>query len=415
MIVGIPKETLPGENRVASVPAAVAQLAKAGIQVRVEAGAGVAAGYPDEEYRAKGAEIAASRDEIFATADVIAQVNAYGANPAAGKPDLAMLRKGQVVIGFADPLGAPQRAAELAARGVTGFAMELIPRISRAQAMDALSSMANIAGYKAVILAAERLPKMFPLSMTAAGTIKPARVFVIGAGVAGLQAIATAKRLGAVVHAYDVRSAVKEQVQSVGARFVELELDAGDAEDAGGYAREQSEDFLRRQRALMGKVIRDSDVVITTAAIPGKKAPVLVTESMVESMAPGSVIVDLAAPRGGNCALTKGVETVINGVTILGPTDLTSTVPYHASQMYANNVGKLLLHLTKDGALHIDMEDEITAGSMMCTDGKVTHARIREMLGTSDGDAGHAAGQAPAPPQPSEAPGRGRPALGEEV
>jgi len=380
MIVGIPRETLPGENRVAMVPAAAAQLVKAGLDVRVETGAGVAAGYPDEAYRDKGAVIVSSREDLFVAADVIAQVNGYGANPETGRSDLELMHEGQVVIGFCDPLGAAQRVAELAHRKVTGFAMELVPRITRAQAMDALSSMANIAGYKAVLLAAERLPKMFPLSMTAAGTIKPARVFVIGAGVAGLQAIATAKRLGAVVHAYDVRPAVKEQVQSVGGRFVELELETGEAEDAGGYAVEQADDFLRRQRELMAKVVRDSDVVITTAAIPGKKAPVLVTAEMVEAMSPGSVIVDLAATRGGNCELTDGRETVAHGVTILGPADLASTVAYHASQMYANNLTKFLLHLVADGELNLDLEDEITASTMMCHGGSVIHQRIREAL-----------------------------------
>ena len=280
--------------------------------------------------------------------------------------DVALMRRGQVVIGMADPLGSPETVREIASRGVTAFALELIPRITRAQSMDVLSSMATIAGYKAVLLAAETLPRMFPLLTTAAGTITPAHVFIVGVGVAGLQAIATARKLGAVVEAYDVRPAVKEQVQSVGAKFVELPLETGQAEDKGGYAKAQDEAFYQRQREMMARVVAANDVVITTAVVPGKKAPVLVTADMVRGMAPGSVVVDLAAERGGNCELTRADQVVVEkGVTILGPTNLPSTVPYHASQMYAKNVTTFLLHLVKDGAVTLDPTDEITRDTLI--------------------------------------------------
>lgn len=381
MTVGVPKETYPGERRVALVPAVVPSLKKAGLEVVLEAGAGLEAGFPDSAYTEKGGRIAGSREEVFGVADVIVQVRAYGSNPEAGRGDLRLLRPGQTVVGFFDPLGAPERVREAATTGATLFALELMPRITRAQGMDALSSMATIAGYKAVILAAERLPKIFPMLMTAAGTLAPARVFVIGAGVAGLQAIATAKRLGGVVQAYDVRPSVKEQVQSVGARFVELPLETGAAEDSSGYARALDESFYRRQRELMARVVADSDVVISTAAVPGERAPVLVTEPMVASMAPGSVIVDLAAERGGNCELTKPGETVVaHGVTILGPLNLPSTVPHHASQMYARNVATFLAHLIRNGTLSVDLEDAITRETLAARDGQVVHPRVVEKL-----------------------------------
>jgi NAD(P) transhydrogenase subunit alpha len=383
LVVGVPKETLPGEKRVALVPGALQPLVKSGIAVQVEAGAGAAAGYPDAEYTSKGAVVVPDRRTVFAQADVITQLNTYGANPETGRADLMLFKKGQVLIGMADPLGAFQRIKEIADRGVIGFGLELVPRITRAQSMDILSSMATIAGYKAVLIAAMHLPRMFPMMMTAAGTLKPARVLVMGAGVAGLQAIASARRLGAVVSGYDVRSAVKEQIESLGAKFVDLGLETGNLEDKGGYAREQSEDFLRRQREAMTKVVAGSDVVITTAAIPGKKSPVLVTADMVKAMEPGSVIVDLAAERGGNCELTQaGKEVVAHGVTITGPLNLASSVPYHASQMYAKNVVTFLKHITtKEGELKIDTADEITAGTLMCQDGQVVHPRLRELLG----------------------------------
>jgi NAD(P) transhydrogenase subunit alpha len=381
MTVGVPKETYPGERRVALVPAAVPLLKKAALDVIIEAGAGLEAGFPDAAYAEKGARIVAGREVLFRTAEVILQVRAYGANPEAGRGDLRLLKAGQTVIGFFDPLGAPERVREAAATGATLFALELIPRITRAQGMDALSSMATIAGYKAVILAAEHLPKIFPMLMTAAGTLAPARVFVIGAGVAGLQAIATARRLGGVVQAYDVRPSVKEQVQSVGAKFVELPLETAGAEDTGGYARAFDESFYRRQRELMARVVAESDVVISTAAVPGERAPVLVTEPMVASMAPGSVIVDLAAERGGNCELTRPGQTVTaHGVTILGPLNLPATVPHHASQMYARNLAAFLVHLAKDGALAMDLEDAITRETLVARDGQVVHPRVLEKL-----------------------------------
>lgn len=371
MIVGVPQETFPGERRVALVPAIVPTLTKVGLEVHVQAGAGLAAGFPDAQYTAKGAKIVPSREEVL-KADILLQVRAAGANPEAGKADLPLLHPGQLVIGLCDPLGRPEAIQELAARGATLFALELLPRITRAQSMDVLSSQATLAGYRAVLVAATQLPKMFPMLMTAAGTITPARAFVIGAGVAGLQAIATAHRLGAVVSAYDVRPAVKEQVQSVGAKFVEMPLETTTAETKGGYAQQMDEDFYRRQRELMARVVAESDIVITTAAIPGKKSPVLITAAAVEGMAPGSVIVDLAAERGGNCELTRAGETVMHGgVTILGPLNLPGEVPYHASQLYAKNISTFLLALVKDGQIKLDMEDEIVRDTLVTRDGQV--------------------------------------------
>jgi len=362
---------------VAVVPAVVPSLTKAGLTVTIERGAGLAAGFTDAAFTEQGAEIAATAADVAARADLLLRVRISPPSTDAGRADLALVRHGQTLIAFLDPLNEPAIAQGLAAKGVTAFSMELMPRITRAQSMDALSSMATIAGYKAVMLAANTLPRMFPMLTTAAGTIKPARVFVIGAGVAGLQAITVARRLGAVVEAYDVRPAAKEQVQSVGAKFVELPLEAADAEDKGGYAKAQDESFYRRQREMMAKVVAASDVVITTAAIPGKRSPVLVTADMVANMAPGSVIVDLAAERGGNCERTKADEVVSeHGVTIFGPTNLASTVPYHASQMYARNVATFVSHLMKDKALTLDTSDEITRETLVTRDGQVVHARI---------------------------------------
>ncbi|MCE5271323.1 Re/Si-specific NAD(P)(+) transhydrogenase subunit alpha [bacterium] len=382
MRVGVPRETFPGQNQVALVPDGVPALTKAGLEVVMEAGAGAAAGYPDSEYQAKGVQMLSGREKVFQAADIILQFQAAGANPEKGPQDYALLREGQVLIAFLDPLSAPDQVQELAARGVTAFSMELMPRITRAQSMDALSAMATVAGYKAVILAAAQLPRMFPLMMTAAGTVSPARVFVIGAGVAGLQAISSAKRLGAVVQAYDVRPAVREQVESLGGKFVEMELDAAASETKGGYAKEMGEDFYRRQRELMERVVADSHVVITTAAVPGKKAPVLITADMVKRMPPGSVIVDLAAERGGNCELTQAGKTVeVDGVTVIGTLNLPSTVPYHASQMYSKNIVTFLRHLlTKEGSLKIDPSEEITRETMLTHGKEVTQARVRELL-----------------------------------
>lgn len=381
MIAGVPRETFPGEKRVAQIPAGLPALEKAGIEVIVEEGAGEAAGFPDAFYREKGAGIATRREEIFEKADVLLQVRAGGANPDAGLDDLKRMRAGQVLIALLEPYSSPEAASALCERNVTSFAMELVPRITRAQSMDALSSMATVAGYQAVLMAAGTLPKMFPMMMTAAGTIVPAKVFVVGAGVAGLQAIATARRLGAVVSAYDVRPVVKEQVKSLGAKFVEMDLETGGAEGSGGYAREMDEAFYRRQREMMTRVLSESDVVITTAAVPGKKAPILITREMVRAMPPGSVIVDLAAERGGNCEVTRPGETVEEqGVTVLGPLNLPATIPYHASQMYAKNVSNLLLLLTKEGAIELDLEDEVVRETLFTKDGEVVNGRVREIL-----------------------------------
>lgn len=380
MIVGVPKERFAGERRVALTPASVPALAKAGLDVCVQSGAGEAAGFPDVQYTEKGARIVATRPEVFA-ADVILQVRTAGAEGMPDPVDLERIRPGQVFIGMADPLGAPAIVHRWAATGATVFALELLPRITRAQSMDVLSSMATVAGYRAVLLAAMALPKMFPLLMTAAGTIRPAKVLIVGAGVAGLQAIAVARSLGGVVSAYDVRPAVKEQVHSLGAKFVELPLEAAQAESQGGYARQMDEEFYRKQRELMGRVVAEHNVVITTAAVPGKRAPVLVTAEMVAQMVPGSVIVDLAAERGGNCELTQPGKTVVeHGVTILGPTNVPSDVPQDASQMYAKNITTFLLHLVKNGQLTLNLDDEITRETLIARDGVVVHSRVRELL-----------------------------------
>jgi NAD(P) transhydrogenase subunit alpha len=381
MIVGVPRETFPGERRVALVPSVVPTLAKSGLDVIVEAAAGLEAEYPDRDYVAKGAKIVAERAEVFRSAEIIVQVLAHGSNDKTGKADLPLFRRGQVLIGFLRPLGELQTIQEIAATGVTSFAVELMPRTTRAQAMDALSSMGTICGYKAVLIAADTLPRIFPMLTTAAGTITPARVLVIGAGVAGLQAIATAKRLGAVISAYDMRPAAKEQVQSLGGRFVELPIEAKDAQDAGGYAKAQDEDFYRRQRDLLGRVVAESDVVITAAVIPGKKSPVLVTRDMIERMAPGSVIVDLASERGGNCELCRpGEKVVANGVTVIGRINLASTVPYHASQMYARNITAFLQYLVRDGKLQLNLADEIVRSTLLTRDGEIVNERTREFF-----------------------------------
>ncbi|MBI2487527.1 MAG: Re/Si-specific NAD(P)(+) transhydrogenase subunit alpha [Deltaproteobacteria bacterium] len=382
MIVGVPIETYPNEKRVALVPALVPTLAKMGLEVLAEQGAGEKAGFPDNLYKEQGARIVPNRSELFSSADALVQVRGLGTNPNAGHTDLELFRSGQLILGQFNPLGAPKAALALAGKGVTSFALELLPRISRAQSMDVLSSMATIAGYKAALMAAGNLKKMFPLMITAAGTITPSKVFVIGAGVAGLQAIATSRRLGASVQAYDVRPAVKEQVQSLGAKFVELELETKGSETSGGYAKAMDEEFYRKQRELMSRVVAESDAVISTAAVPGKKAPILVTEDMVKSMRPGSVIIDLAAEGGGNCELTRAGETVeINGVTIIGPINLPSTIPYHASQMYARNLTSFLQNMIKDGKLNLNMQDEIIRETLLTHEGEVVNSQVRELLG----------------------------------
>lgn len=381
MIVGVPRETFPGERRVALVPMVVPSLTKAGLEVVVEAGAGVEAGYPDSDYVEKGARILPQRAAVFSQADIVVQVLCHGSNDKTGKADLPLLRRDQALIGFLRPLGSLNSIEEVAATGVLSFSVELIPRTTRAQSMDALSSMGTICGYKAVLIAADTLPRLFPMLTTAAGTITPARVLVIGAGVAGLQAIATARRLGAVASAYDLRPAAKEQVHSLGGRFVELPLEARDAEDARGYGRAQDEAFYAKQRELLRQTIAESDVVITAAVVPGKRSPVLVTRDMVAGMAPGSVIVDLAAERGGNCELTRAGEKVVeHGVSIIGWINLASSVPYHASQMYARNVSAFLLHLVKDGKLQLDLEDEIIRETLLTRSGEVVNQRVREFF-----------------------------------
>src|ERR1700677_4054675 len=379
VIVCVPKESYPGERRVALVPAVIPMLAKAGLEVVVESGAGQGAGYPDSAYVEKGGKILSDRAAIFASADIIVQVLCYGSNDVTGKADLPLLRRDQIMIGFLRPFGSSEVVQQIAAAGVTAFSVELVPRSTRAQSMDALSFMGTICGYKAVLLAADTSIKIFPMMTTAAGTITPSRVFVIGAGVAGLQAISTARRLGAVASAYDMRAASKEQVQSLGGRFIELPLEAQNAQDARGYGTAQDEAFYARQRELLTRVVAESDVVITAAVIPGQKSPVLITREMVARMAPGSVIVDLASERGGNCELTRPGEVVIeHGVSIIGWINLASRVPYNASQMYARNISAFLLHLVKDGKLQLNPEDEIIRSTLVTKQGEIVNPRVRE-------------------------------------
>ncbi len=381
MIVGVPKESYPGERRVALVPAVVPLLAKAGLEVVVESGAGQQAGYPDSLYTEKGAKVLPDRAAVFSTADIIVQVLCYGANDINGKADIPLLRRDQILVGFLRPLGTAEVLQQVAAAGVTSFAVELMPRTTRAQSMDALSSMATVSGYKAVLVAAETSIRLFPMMTTAAGTITPARVFVIGVGVAGLQAISTARRLGAIASAYDMRPAAKEQVQSLGGRFVELPIEAQNAQDARGYGTAQDETFYARQRELLTRVVAETDIVITTAVIPGKKAPVLVTGEMVKKMGPGSVIVDLAAERGGNCELTQMGKTVdVNGVSIIGPVNLASTVPYHASQMYSRNLTSFLANLVKDGKVRPAESDDIIRETLLTQGGEIVNTRVREFF-----------------------------------
>jgi H+-translocating NAD(P) transhydrogenase subunit alpha len=378
MIVGVLRETGEGETRVALSPQAVGQLVKMKVEVKVEAGAGKQAGFEDEAFKSKGATIG-GREEVLGAADVLFTVRLPGV-----AEGLKGVKNGALVMGHCDPLAQATACRNLVeATGISLIAMELIPRITRAQAMDTLSSQANLGGYKAVVMAANYSPKIFPMMMTAAGTLQSAKVFVIGAGVAGLQAIATAKRLGAVVSAYDVRPAVKEQVQSVGAKFVELPLDTSTAQDAGGYAKEQSAEQQRKQQELMAKVVAESDVVITTAMVPGKPAPKLIPAAAVAAMQPGSVIVDMAAAGGGNCELTEPGKIVVkNGVTIIGLTNLPATVPLHASAMLANNMVKLLaLMVDKEGKFAIKREDEVIAGSLVGFNGEIVHPKVREILG----------------------------------
>lgn len=383
MIVGVPAESLPNEHRVALIPAVVPTLLKTGLEVLVEKGAGNNAGFTDEEYQEQGARLMPDRAQLFSSADVLLKV--HNLTTDAGEGEMGMIRSGQVLLGLLNPLGNSAAIEQLAAKGMTSFALEFLPRISRAQSMDALTSMAMMAGYKASLMAANTVKKMYPMMMTAAGTITPARVFVVGAGVAGLGAIATSHRLGAVVHAYDVRPAVKEQVESLGAKFVELELDTEESEGSGGYAQVMDEDFYRRQRELMAQVVAQSDVVITTALIAGAQAPMLITEEAVRGMSPGSVIIDLAAEGGGNCELTQAGETIeAHGVTIMGPINLASAIPYHASQLYAKNLTAFLQNLIQEGEIHLNQEDPIIADTLLTHQGEVVNPRLRELIGLSD-------------------------------
>jgi NAD(P) transhydrogenase subunit alpha len=371
--VAIPKERAPDERRVALVPDTAAKLKASALDVSVESGAGVGAYISDEAYESSGVKVVKTAESLLKDADAVLKVQAPSTD------EVALLNSGSVLISFLQPATQADVVKALAKRGVTAFSLELLPRISRAQSMDALSSQASAAGYKAVLMAAGRLGKFFPMMMTAAGTVAPARVLVMGAGVAGLQAIATARRLGAVVSAYDVRPAVKEEVQSLGATFIELALESQQGE--GGYAREQSEEFLRKQRELIGEHVAKSDVVITTAAVPGRNAPLLVTGDMVKAMRPGSVIVDLAAETGGNVELTQaGKDLDVGGVTIIGTRNVPSTMPLHASQLFARNVMNLLLHLVKDGAINLDFQDEITKGSCVTHRGEIVNERAKQLL-----------------------------------
>lgn len=372
MVVGVPKEVVPGERRVALVPELVPKLKQAGLEVVVQVGAGTAAGFPDSAYADKGARL---EPEVLNRTEILLKVQ-----PPTSE-EIAQMREGSTLVGFLHPYTNTTDFRGLAARKVTAFAMELMPRITRAQPMDALSAMSTVAGYKAVVMAAARLPKFFPLLMTAAGTVTPARVFIIGAGVAGLQAIGTAKRLGAVVEAYDTRPVAKEQVESLGAKFVEVKLETSDAEDKSGYAKVQSKDFYNQQQQMMFASVTSADVVVTTALVPGQRAPVLINEEMVRGMRPGSIIVDLAAEQGGNCALTEpGHEVVKHGVIIIGPTNLPSTMPFHASQMYARTVVSFLTYLLKDGQINLDLNDELTRGPLVTHQGEILHEAVKATL-----------------------------------
>ena len=383
MKVAVVKELLPGERRVALVPASLLALMKAGVDVVVETGAGLEAGFQDSQYAEKGATIAPDRATAF-QADIVLQVRAAGANKAKAGDDLKLLRPNQLLIATCDPLGEPASVQEFAKSGVSLLSLELIPRITRAQSMDVLSSQAMISGYRAVLLAAMELDKIFPMMMTAAGTLPAAKVFIIGVGVAGLQAIASARKLGAVVSAYDVRPATREQVESLGGKFIELKLDTTGGEDKGGYAKAMDEEFYRRQGELLGSVVAQSDVVITTAAIPGKKSPLLLTADAVNGMQSGGIIIDLAAERGGNCELTVADQRVCHkGITILGPTNLASEIPQHASLMFSNNISKFLLNLIKKGEVDLNMEDEIIRETLVTRGGEVVLPRVRDALGLS--------------------------------
>jgi NAD(P) transhydrogenase subunit alpha len=381
VIIGITRELVAGENRVSLCPDNVQSLVEKGLELLIEQNAGAQAGFSDDDYISVGAKVVSDRDELFTKSDVILQVQSFGSNTENADDDLKRLKTKQLVIGMMDPLAQPQAAQQVASTGATAIALEMVPRISRAQSMDVLSSMATLAGYRSVLLGAEAAPRILPMLMTAAGTLQPARVLIMGVGVAGLQACATAKRLGAVVEAYDVRPAAREQIISVGATPVELDLPTESSEGAGGYAKKQSEEFLRMQREQMTAVVARQDIIITTAAIPGAKSPILVTEDMLKAMKTGSVVVDLAAERGGNCESTQMGKTVVaHGVTIVGPENLASDVGYHASQMYGKNIQTLLELILEEGEINLDFEDEIVAGTVIAHAGEVPHPYMRKLL-----------------------------------
>ena len=378
MVIGVPKEERAGETRVALSPTALPQLTKAGFDIVIESGAGDLAGYPDATFTDRGARIG-SRDDVFA-ADVVVQVNVLGGD--AGSADLGRLRQGQIVVGAVAPFARPELVKAIAGTGATLFALELVPRSTRAQSMDILSSQAAVAGYKAVLLAANAMPKMFPLLTTAAGTIAPAKVFIVGAGVAGLGAIATSRRLGALVEAYAVRPAAREEVESLGARFVELPLETGQEAGSGGYATQLSEDTIKKQQELMAKTVAASDVIITTAQVQGTKAPQIITTEMIKGMAPGSVIVDLAAEQGGNCEPTVAGETVdVDGVSVIGVVNLPGEIPVHASQLFGKNVANFMGLMVVDGKIDIDVDDDVIRDSVVARGGDVVNNRVREALG----------------------------------
>ncbi|MCB1138399.1 MAG: Re/Si-specific NAD(P)(+) transhydrogenase subunit alpha [Leptospiraceae bacterium] len=381
MILGVPKEILSGEKRVGIVPESLAKLTSLGFEIRVQKDAGREAGFLDSDYEAHGAKIVESANDLFAQADVIVKVERPEQHPDSGKHELEMMKKGGLMVCFFAPLNNPELAKKAADIGVDVLSMNDIPRITRAQRMDALSSQTNLAGYKAVLMGANALRKIFPLLMTAAGTISPAKVVILGAGVAGLQAIATARRLGAVVEVSDVRPAVKEQVESLGGKYIEPPQDES-LEGEGGYAKEASEEYLKKQQELLKKHISEADVVITTAQVPGKKAPVLIAEETVKSMRPGSVIVDMAAGTGGNCELTEaGQEVEKHGVRIIGETNIVSLVAYDASQLYSRNVLALLQSLVKESQLTLDLEDEVVKGALITREGQVIHENTKKLLG----------------------------------
>ena len=384
MLIGVPREIASGEKRVALVPDVVPQLTGAGHRVMIERDAGLRAGFTDEAYRAAGCEIADSAADIYSAARMILKVQRPGRDENSGEAELDMMQEGTVLIGLLQPAGDPALFQQLADRRIVALSMELVPRTTRAQMMDALSSQSTVAGYKAVLLAANALQKFFPMLMTAAGTVRPARVLVIGAGVAGLQAIATARRIGAVVEAFDTRPVVKEQVQSLGATFVELDVHAEDAQDAGGYAKELSERHIRREKELIHNRALQADVIITTALIPGRPAPMLVSAETVKAMRPGSVIVDLAGEQGGNCELSVPGDTIVrHDVTIIAPLHISSELAYHASQMYAKNLGALVALLAPKGEFNLNLADDIIDAVTIVADGKVRHNPTRLRLGMS--------------------------------